>query len=84
MRVRFINPYISLVKNTTKHISTVMYEISANEAAVQRIISTMSFIAYANDRNLDLLKVRYAAIKLVATYMVLGIMFAVPNSLSIK
>ena len=60
-----------------KHTTTETYLISYTLAIIHKIISTISLDAYANANAGLLLKVRYTAIKLVVTDIVLGIIFAV-------
>lgn len=62
-----MNAYISLTRNAAKHTSIDMYLMFSMLARVQRIISTMSFIAYAIEKYGLLLNVRYTAQKLVVT-----------------
>ena len=63
---------------------TVIYDVSTFAASSHKTMRTISLSAYTKAKYGLLLKVRYAAAKLVATEIVLGIRFAVLKYLRIK
>lgn len=75
---------MSFARNAAKHTTTQIYRLSYTLAIAHRIINTISFEAYARANTGHLLKVRYTAIKLVVTDIVLGIMLAVLKCSRIK